>query len=47
MMMAVLLAKTMKNVLETPILDKDGAITRASRNVLVKTGQELDNINRM
>ncbi|WP_047959980.1 hypothetical protein [Desulfovibrio sp. TomC] len=46
-MMAVLLAKTMKNVLETPILDKDGAITRASRNVLVKTGQELDNINRM
>ncbi|WP_129351700.1 hypothetical protein [Solidesulfovibrio carbinolicus] len=46
-MMAALLAKTLKVVLETPILDKDGALTSASRRVLADTDREINKINQM
>ena len=40
-MMAAALAKTIKNVLEAPLIDKDGALTSASRNVVAEAQQKL------
>lgn len=34
-MMAAAMAKTLKNILEAPLLDQDGALTAASRNVIL------------
>jgi hypothetical protein len=40
-MMAAALAKTIKNVLEAPLIDKDGALTAASRTVIAKAKEQL------
>lgn len=40
-MMAAALAKTLKNVLEAPLLTQDGALTTASREALLETREKL------
>ena len=40
-MMAAALAKTLKNVLEAPLLSKDGMLTTASREVLLESREKL------
>lgn len=40
-MMAAAMAKTLKNILEAPLLDQDGALTAASRNVIQDADEKL------
>lgn len=40
-MMAALMAKTLKNVLEAPLLDRNGALTSASRQALTEARDKL------
>lgn len=40
-MMAAALAKTLKNVMEAPLLDQDGTLTAASRHVMLEAREKL------
>jgi len=43
-MMAAALAKTIKNVLEAPLIDKDGVLTAASHNVVAEAQEKLSDM---
>lgn len=45
-MMAAAMAKTIKNVLEAPLIDKDGALTAASRTVIASAKEQLAALER-
>lgn len=44
-MMAAMIAKTLKNIVETPVIDEKGAITSASRKVLEETQGVMKQLN--
>jgi hypothetical protein len=45
LMMSVLFAKTLKNLMETPVIDEEGAVTQASRRSLQEAQQVLTKID--